>query len=421
MSIITDGEPSKKLYAFAKKQLATIVALDLPAKSVTLNGYLIRAHQQDGIEKVFISEPERTLMSSGANIFGTLGTGDTQDVQYFTPVKHRSTWLEISAGLTHAMGIQSDGSLWTWGGADDQWQSGQLGTDPPPTLKPAIIPGAWVAASAGSSFSIAIKADGTLWAWGGNLVGGDVLYPSIPTQIGSSAWDFISAAADYSFGIKTDGTLWNLNIHLGSRGPGEDGRVPYTVDSGSWMAVSAADSYCLGIKSDGSLWSWALESTISIPNPASVLGRGNIPVTYTPAQVAGGPWAAVKACATHALGVKADGTLWVWGNDTYGQLGLGGSVVQYTPVQVGSDLWSSVDGTQFQSGAVRLDGTVWRWGWGQLTPLMIGAAPRYRRYCMFDYGTGFGPYIGYHMVIAGWRGHPDYLQMKRTVGVAYNV
>jgi alpha-tubulin suppressor-like RCC1 family protein len=70
------------------------------------------------------------------------------------------------------------------------------------------------------------------------------------------------------------------------------------------------------------------------------------------------------------MGLKADGTLWAWGNNTFGQLGVGGEESTTVPVQVGADAkWTAVSAGCLHTVAVKADGTLWAWGrnvYGQL-------------------------------------------------------
>ena len=68
----------------------------------------------------------------------------------------------------------------------------------------------------------------------------------------------------------------------------------------------------------------------------------------------------------HSMGIMADGTLWTWGNNSFGQLGIGDPSI-YTeslvPVQIGSDTdWADVECGQLFTMARKTDGTVWTWG-----------------------------------------------------------
>ena len=71
----------------------------------------------------------------------------------------------------------------------------------------------WAMLSAGGSHTVAIKKDGTLWAWGfnwwGQLGDGTNEDKNIPTQIGTdNDWAIVSAGMGHTVAIKKDGTLW---------------------------------------------------------------------------------------------------------------------------------------------------------------------------------------------------------------------
>ena len=75
-------------------------------------------------------------------------------------------WKSIS-GSSHSVSIQSDGSLWSWG----MNTYGQLGdgTYDQKNSPVQILKGtSWKKVSAGRDHTLAIKSDGTLWAWGSN-------------------------------------------------------------------------------------------------------------------------------------------------------------------------------------------------------------------------------------------------------------
>ena len=67
--------------------------------------------------------------------------------------------------------------------------------------------------SAGAYHTVALKTDGTLWAWGynnyGGLGDGTTAHKSSPVQIGTATdWAQISAGDYHTVALKTDGTLW---------------------------------------------------------------------------------------------------------------------------------------------------------------------------------------------------------------------
>ena len=152
--------------------------------------------------------------------------------------------------------------------------------------------------SAGSSHTVAIKNDGTLWAWGGNYRGqlGDGTTRSSNTSIRigtDNDWLTVSAGSDYTVAIKTDGSLWtwgaNYRYQLGDTKISNP-KIPNNIGDG-WRVVSADKSHYEGlshstgsyhtiaIKRDGVLWSWGYNefgslgdaSTKSNPIPTRVI------------------------------------------------------------------------------------------------------------------------------------------------------
>jgi alpha-tubulin suppressor-like RCC1 family protein len=103
------------------------------------------------------------------------------------------------------------------------------------------------------------------------------------------------------------------------------------VGAGSeWAAVFAGQYHTMAFKDDGSLWVWGYNSD-------GQLGIGNYD-TYqlVPVQMsAAADWALVECGGYHTMGLKADGSLWAWGWNTYGQLGLGDTTRRNVPTKVG--------------------------------------------------------------------------------------
>ena len=127
--------------------------------------------------------------------------------------------LRLSAGLSHTVYVDETGTLWAWGSN----QAGQLGTETqetstdlegnpiPYASQPLAVMEDVVSASAGADFTVALKADGTLWTWGGNDEGqlgtGTTEGSATPVQV----LDQVTAvvAGDYHVAaLRTDGTLW---------------------------------------------------------------------------------------------------------------------------------------------------------------------------------------------------------------------
>src|SRR5690349_12371564 len=196
----------------------------------------------------------------------------------------------------------------------------------------------WKMTSAGINHTIAIKNDGTLWAWGfngsgqlGNGASGD--YKTEPIQIGTASnWETVSAGANTSLAIKTDGTLWawgdNFWGQVGDGTFGNQKTVPTKIGTATnWKSIAAGMMFSLAIKTDGTLWTWGSNTDGQLGHTAS---------PFTPQQVGTATnWKSVSGGAFHTVAVKTDGTLWAWGGNTNGQLGDGTTNSQSVPKQIG--------------------------------------------------------------------------------------
>lgn len=192
----------------------------------------------------------------------------------------------------------------------------------------------WAAVAAGYEHSLALKTDGSLWAWGGNMFGQlglrDTHKRLKPVRVGTGrAWATISAA-DQSLALKRDGSLWAWGSNeFGQLGLGDTrnrlrpARVGTQKD---WTAIAAGGFHSLGLQSDGSLWAWGEKF-------AGGLGK------LTPTRVGtGNDWTAIAAGYEHSLALKADGSLWAWGWNYWGDLGLGDTHDRLKPTRVGVTL-----------------------------------------------------------------------------------
>ncbi|MCL2608119.1 MAG: Ig-like domain-containing protein, partial [Methanomassiliicoccaceae archaeon] len=149
--------------------------------------------------------------TTGASLYGnTLTAPNTGTATVTATIYENYKFLTVSTGNGHTMAIKEDGTLWAWGSNS----SGQLGDGTNIERLSPIQMGSdkWKSVSAGGSYTMAIKEDGTLWAWGYNIYGqlgdGTTTQRTSPVQIGSDTWKYVSAGSAHTMAIREDGTLW---------------------------------------------------------------------------------------------------------------------------------------------------------------------------------------------------------------------
>ena len=269
-----------------------------------------------------------TVWSWGNNGYGQLGDGTTV-ARYTTPgpVPGLTGVVAISAGYYQALALKADGTVWAWGGN----HYGQLG-DGTTThrLTPIQVPGltGMVAVVASGYFSVALKADGTVRTWGSNSSGqlgdGTTTHRSTPLQVpGLDRVVTVAGGTGHLLALKADGTLWTL----GSRIPWLHAAPTRSLMTQA-QQLTAGSSYSLALKPDGTVWAWGSNATGN-------LGDGTTSQRLTPTQVNG--LTGVVALTTgfnHVLVAKDDGTVWAWGNQSSGELGNGMTGVVLSPTQV---------------------------------------------------------------------------------------
>jgi M6 family metalloprotease-like protein len=330
----------------------------------------------------------------GANTAGQLGDGTTTNRSSPQRFDKGNDWVEIRASANHISALRADGSVCVAG--EGQGLTGLI----PRALSLAASTGqSFVSLTGNGDHYMAVKADGTLWAWGyggrGQFGNGSTADRYVLTQIGTeNQWVQVSAGSHFAFGnstmaVKSNGTLWgagtNTTNNLGDGSTTQQNTFVQIGTATNWKQVSCGQGYGMGVRTDGTLWGWGA-------NGSSRLGDGTTTTRTTPVQIGSATdWSYVTCGYSHSLGIKTDGSLWAWGFNGSGQLGLGDSVSRTTPVQVSpGTTWTDVS-CGGHTLAVRSDGTLWSWGFNssgelghgdtttRLSPTQVGSQSGWSR------------------------------------------
>ena len=302
-----------------------------------------------GARSTIILKSDGTVWTWGANFDGKLGIGQTNTVRSSVPlevhgpgdVSYLNSVSAIMGCEMHNVALKSDGTVWTWGWnvfgqlgngtTNDSWTPTQAGlTAVPPLTSVTKLGGR-------PYFTLAVKADGTIWAWGMNRYG----------QMGNGTVNPLT------------GPQVTVPVMVSNSGPGGPINNPRQVTCGYQFGAA--------LTTNGTVWTWGSGSH-------GELGNGTTGSSYTPAQVPGlTNITAISAGWFHILALRADGTVWDWGNNSNGELGDGTAVNRPNPVQVlNVSNIVSVSGGDSHSTALKADGTVWKWGLNDLGELGQG-------------------------------------------------
>ena len=314
-----------------------------------------------------------------------------------TPVALPGPAQRVAAGEHSAYVLLEDGTVVAWGANDE----GQLGNGASGSNKPlGVYPKASstpvkvtdlagiTAIAAGLKHAIALRKDGTVWAWGarenGAIGDGDarppgslrVLSATAPVAVrGLTDITQIAAGPQYNLALTRDGRVmgWGSNdageLGLGTRDTGwTPAEVPGLANIVAIAAGSGVGSHGVSaaVRQDGTLWVWGsggsamMGNGVRIPSPDDPGGRN-----LSPLQVKGLTTVKdVSVGAGHIAALLADGSLRAWGMNGYGEVGRGApSAYEVVPVKVA--VLTNVTAVRlggFSSYAIRSDGSLWIWG-----------------------------------------------------------
>ncbi|WP_317643500.1 InlB B-repeat-containing protein [Bombiscardovia apis] len=300
-------------------------------------------------------------------------------------------FTKISAGSTHTVAITEDGTTWAWGGNDPTLLgSGRALTSSSLPVKVKTPTGVkFTNVSAGWYHTLAIGSDNKIYSWGVNLFGelgtsSSSSATPLPVRISAPAGArFVSVCASgynrYSLALDSNGNAyaWGRNSE-GQLGLGDttNRSVPTKINAPiAFKSISAGGSHSLAIGTDGYTYAWGY-------NNYGQLGDGGTTRSLTPRRINFGmQFTNVQAGGQndrgivggvylegYSLALDAQGNLYAWGHNGYGQLGTGTKTNRYSPTRISTPVpLTAITAGAYHSLAVGSNGRVYAWGWNSST------------------------------------------------------
>lgn len=347
--------------------------------SLSSDGRHILAIREDG-----------TMWGWGLNEYGVLGNlTDTPQVNPIRAGGVGSKWKEVSTASYNTLAIRDDGTMWSWGSSEGYGLLGDGGIANARYNPYKIGNDTWISVSTNGQNCSAIRSDGTLWSWGRAGTVGDpisLVQRETPVQISThtdwvevsnqgarrsngewwiwglrrqgccdeDAWTKDCAPSDNSTSINPD-----PNADFACRCPGcvygmvtdingnlvDDGSLRKVV--GTWSKIYDR----VGIRSNNTIWGfgqgyclagkgWEIGFGESYPFPVSIYSS-MVPPETTWSQISCvGPIS--NQNMGHGAGIRTDGSLWTWGDNSLGQCGTGFFNYSQDMMKVGNATWSKV-------------------------------------------------------------------------------
>lgn len=350
----------------ASRRLGTAQAVatsPTPAPVVGLSG--VRAIAGGGSYSAgYALLADRTVLAWGSNRSGQLGNGwRGYGSAVPAPVLGLTDITALSGSGRFA--LRADGTVWTWG-TNLQGELGN-GTYTDSTVPVEVVGLTDVVKIADNGPTVyALRANGTVWAWGANSVGqlgtGSSADASpVPVQVsGLTDVVTIGGGGAAGFAVRADGTAWAWGANTdGMLGTGQpacspdpfdpcESRLPVRVPALDGATEIAAGGNGYAVLGDGSAWAWGRGEGGRLGNGvdcAQACGS-RVPVRVSNltdvtgiADFVGGGYA-----------LRADGTVWGWGNGRSGALGSGVSTYSTVPVQIAGLTGASAVAGSFSAG-----------------------------------------------------------------------
>lgn len=369
-------------------QADTTLTTSVPAQVTSLSGI---TSVGVGDTTSYAVDSNGDIWSFGDNSSGQLGADNTFNAAGDV-IKATRTWGDAQPttldGGTGTLAFVLDSGEMFFVGANDAGQSGSGALIPDPvrsaqpvqqaTITPVVFTKTGLQ---GMTYAgIAIDDAGDVWTWGMPLYGqrGDgtaeiKMYrsPEKVTMLPDEDFVEVLAVSNTAYSVTESGDLWAWGQnYYGMLGVGSTDQEQISVPTQvifpqevNVTQIAASGSTVLALAADGSIWGWGLAEK-------GLLGmEGGGTTYYSPIKIAdsaGHQFTQIEMGWYHAIALASDGTVWTWGDNSWGQLADGTQSNPNPTLRPVAGLMGhqiiEVGATNMGSAALTEDGTVFTWG-----------------------------------------------------------
>lgn len=312
-----------------------------------------------GSHTVAIERMGGKVVAWGKNTYGQVGNGTTTNATAPVAVKGLPSTqiVEIAAGSLFSVALDADGNVWAWG-RNEYGQLGNGTTDDSTTAVKVPFEVKIVTIGAGDNHALAVDETGATWTWGNNTdgqlgTGSAATKAALPVKITTpEALVKVDGSATASVGISASGKLiaWGGETDNDSGHGTPTKKTATAISSVSGTAfrdIAAAGNQTLAVDADGNLWVWGTDN-------GGDLGRATVAAPtklISDKKVVG-----IATSTTNSVFATSDGKVFVTGAGANGQLGRSSTAAASTFTEVGA--WSTA--TQENVPAYAKSGTTWK-------------------------------------------------------------
>ena len=308
---------------------------------------------------------QERLACTGWNQYGQLGDGTYVNKSVPAMVRGTGAVVQIVSRHDFNLALKSDGTVWAWGNG----QYGELGNGQHATSNvPVKVSGLPLISkvAVGWQHALALDKSGNIWAWGVNSRGelGDGTFTERDVPVKLKAFGkvaSISCGSEHSFAIIADGSVWAWGRNDGGQlgiGTAKDAPSPTKVTGlSSITQVAGGQLHSIALNTRGEVYSWGY-------NAAGALGNGTFADSRVPLKVSSlSNILQVSAGFWHSCCLSKSGQVYTWGDNTDGCLGNGTNQGSNKPLLVNSlSGILKVDAGVAFTVALRADGQTFAWG-----------------------------------------------------------